>query len=271
MPVDTEELISRFTIESHQCVDRRGYVPAASGIPTFRGDDGLWRQFQGRGTGHAGSVCHEPAAGVGRARLAARDRLPVRTRHTKCSSECTTRFHTDHAERGRPSQRARRHPPHDQVSRFDPGVAPCRRVRRARLENRDAPLESLPPLCPRGGTLVRRGLFGDIDPRFLERSQPPWPVPTCSFRSAHPRSSTRRRLLLHHASCNGAFTVEINPGATDVSRVVDLPIAAPAEDARNARRQNQDGQRRVTGRGHQIRGSVTSCWRRVLGVLLVGL
>jgi hypothetical protein len=25
--------------------------------------------------------------------------------------------------------------------------------------------------------------------------------------------------------------VEINPGATDISRMVDLPIAAPAEDA----------------------------------------
>ena len=37
--------------------------------------------------------------------------------------------------------------------------------------------------------------------------------------------------LLHHAKRNGAFTVEINPGATDVSRMVDLPIAAPAEDA----------------------------------------
>jgi NAD-dependent deacetylase len=37
--------------------------------------------------------------------------------------------------------------------------------------------------------------------------------------------------LVHLAKRAGAFTVEINPGASDASHTVDLPIAAPAEDA----------------------------------------
>jgi hypothetical protein len=37
--------------------------------------------------------------------------------------------------------------------------------------------------------------------------------------------------LLHQAHRAGAFTAEINPGATGASGTVDLAIAAPAEDA----------------------------------------
>jgi NAD-dependent deacetylase len=37
--------------------------------------------------------------------------------------------------------------------------------------------------------------------------------------------------LLHEAKRRGAFTVEINPEATDASQVVDVAIAEPAEVA----------------------------------------
>ena len=48
--------------------------------------------------------------------------------------------------------------------------------------------------------------------------------------------------LLHHAKRNGAFTVEINPGATDVSRIGrSADRRAGGRRARDARRRDQDG------------------------------
>src|SRR5688572_24188517 len=46
MPVDTEELISRLRSSKATVVLTGAGVSAASGIPTFRGEDGLWRQFR---------------------------------------------------------------------------------------------------------------------------------------------------------------------------------------------------------------------------------
>jgi NAD-dependent deacetylase len=40
--------------------------------------------------------------------------------------------------------------------------------------------------------------------------------------------------LLHEAKRHGAFTVEINPDATDASHLVDVAIAEPAEVALGA-------------------------------------
>src|SRR6188768_3962783 len=46
MPVDTEELISRLRSSKSTVVLTGAGVSAASGVPTFRGQDGLWRQFR---------------------------------------------------------------------------------------------------------------------------------------------------------------------------------------------------------------------------------
>jgi NAD-dependent deacetylase len=74
--------------------------------------------------------------------------------------------------------------------------------------------------------------FGEnIDPDVLERSSKAaataevvLSVGTSSL--VYPAAG-----LLHHARRAGAFTAEINPGATGASGTVDLAIAAPAEDA----------------------------------------
>src|SRR3954470_4479744 len=46
MPVDTEELVTRLRNARALVVLTGAGVSAASGVPTFRGDDGLWRQYQ---------------------------------------------------------------------------------------------------------------------------------------------------------------------------------------------------------------------------------
>ena len=46
MPTDTEDLVSRLR-NAHTIVVLTGVgVSAASGIPTFRGDDGLWKHYR---------------------------------------------------------------------------------------------------------------------------------------------------------------------------------------------------------------------------------
>src|SRR5687767_15266801 len=46
MPADTEDLVSRLRAARTVVVVTGAGVSAASGIPTFRGDDGLWRSFR---------------------------------------------------------------------------------------------------------------------------------------------------------------------------------------------------------------------------------
>ena len=46
MPTDTEELVYRLRNARTIVALTGAGVSAASGIPTFRGDDGLWRNFR---------------------------------------------------------------------------------------------------------------------------------------------------------------------------------------------------------------------------------
>ncbi|MGH9309851.1 MAG: Sir2 family NAD-dependent protein deacetylase, partial [Vicinamibacterales bacterium] len=101
-------------------------------------------------------------------------------------------------------------------------------------EDRSTPLGALPPACPTCGGLARPGVvwFGEsIDPEILERAS------TAAANADVLLSIGTSSLvfpaagLLHHARRAGAFTAEINPGATGASGDVDLAIAAPAEHA----------------------------------------
>ena len=212
-------------------------VSAASGIPTFRGDDGLWRQFRAEDLATPEAFAMNPqlvwewydwrrTAIAGGA---------ARTRRTKCSRAGAQRpgFTLITQNVDGLHERAGTH----NVIRFHGSIWELRCAAECGApawENHDAPLTSLPPTCPSCGGIARPGVvwFGEnIDPEVLERSSAAaagadvfLSVGTSSL--VYPAAG-----LLHHAKRNGAFTVEINPGATDVSRVVDLPIAAPAEDA----------------------------------------
>ena len=236
MPVDTEELVTRLRNARSLVVLTGAGVSAASGVPTFRGDDGLWRQYQAEDLATPEAFARDPrlvwewydwrrttiaaarpnAAHEVLARWSTRSGFVLITQnvdglHERAGTRNVIRFHGSiwelrcAAECGAPA-----------------------------WENHDTPLQPLPPLCPACGGIARPGVvwFGEnIDPAVLARSSDAaggadvfLSVGTSSL--VYPAAG-----LLHHAKRNGAFTVEINPGATDVSRVVDLPIAAPAEDA----------------------------------------
>ena len=98
-------------------------------------------------------------------------------------------------------------------------------------EDRRAPLPSLPPRCPSCLGLARPGVvwFGEsIDRAVLTRCEA---ALACDvFLSVGTSSVVYPAAgLVHTARGYGAFTVEINPAATDAAAALDLAIAAPAE------------------------------------------
>jgi NAD-dependent deacetylase len=211
-------------------------VSAASGVPTFRGKDGLWRNLRAEDLATPEAFAHDPqtvwewydwrracvagcqpnAAHEILARWSARPGFTLITQnvdglHERAGTANVIRFHGSLWELR---------------CAADCGVAPW--------EDRSVPLEPLPPPCPACGGLARPGVvwYGEtIDPDVLERSSVAaehadvfLSIGTSSL--VYPAAA-----LMHLARRSGAFTVEINPGATGASHTVDLPIAAPAEDA----------------------------------------
>jgi NAD-dependent deacetylase len=94
------------------------------------------------------------------------------------------------------------------------------------------PLASLPPRCPHCGALARPAVvwFGEpLDPDVLDAA-----ARACEcdvFLSVGTSSLVYPAAgLLHDAKRHGAFTIEINPDATDASAIVDCTIRAAAED-----------------------------------------
>ena len=236
MPVDTEELITRLRAARAITVLTGAGVSAASGVPTFRGEDGLWRKYRAEelATPEAFAMdpklvwewydwrrgliagCSPNAAHKVLAKWSARPGFALITQnvdglHERAGTANVIRFHGSIWELR---------------CAAECGAAPW--------EDRSAPLPSLPPACPSCGGIARPGVvwFGEnIDPDVLDRASTTAASADVFLSVGTSSLVFPAAALLHHAKRHGAFTVEINPGATDVSKVVDLPIAAPAEDA----------------------------------------
>lgn len=236
MPVDTEELVTRLRNARRTVVLTGAGVSAASGVPTFRGADGLWRTYRAEELATPEAFAHDPktvwewydwrrtvlagcspnAAHDVLARWSARPGFTLITQnvdglHERAGTANVIRFHGSIWQLR---------------CAADCGAPPW--------EDRSAPMGALPPACPTCGGLARPGVvwFGEsIDPEILERAS------TAAANADVLLSIGTSSLvfpaagLLHHARRAGAFTAEINPGATGASGDVDLAIAAPAEHA----------------------------------------
>jgi NAD-dependent deacetylase len=235
MPASLEHLRERLARASRITVLTGAGVSAASGVPTFRGADGLWRThraenlatpeacqcnptlvwewYDWRRTLMAGcqpNAAHEVLARWTHERGAALITQNVDGLHELAGSRDVVRFHGS-----------------IWMLRCVHGCG------RPDWEDRTAPLPSLPPLCPSCGGLARPAVtwFGEIiDPRVLERCAVA--VDCELFLSVGTSALVYPAAgLLYEAHRRGAFTVEINPHATDASDLVDLAIALPAERA----------------------------------------
>ena len=236
MPVDTEELVNRLRNARRLVVLTGAGVSAGSGVPTFRGDDGLWRNYRAEELATPEAFAHDPrtvwewydwrrsliarcapnAAHDVLARWSARDGFTLITQnvdglHERAGTHHVIRFHGSIWE-----------------LRCAAGCG------QPPWDDRTTPLASLPPLCPRCGGLARPGVvwFGEtIDPDVLQRASDAATAADVLLSIGTSSVVFPAAGLLHHARRNGAFTAEINPGATGASGSVDLAIAAPAEDA----------------------------------------
>jgi NAD-dependent deacetylase len=215
-------------------------VSAASGIPTFRGPGGLWRDFRPEELATPEAFARDPKTVwewyawrrdlVAKARpnrahevLAAWSRRFPRFTlitqnvdglHERAGTENVVRFHGSLWELSCAARCA--------------GSPPS-------WGHRD-PFDSFPPVCPFCGGLARPGVvwFGEAIPlEALSRAREALDCDVCiaagTSAVVYPAAG-----LVAEAREKGAWTAEINPEATPASASVDLAVACPAEQALDA-------------------------------------
>ena len=212
-------------------------VSAASGIPTFRGPGGLWRNCRPEELATPEAFARDPnlvwewyawrrdlvaKAHPNRAHevLAAWSRRFPRFTlitqnvdglHERAGTENVIRFHGSLWELSCASRCA--------------GSPPAWR--------HDEPFDTLPPTCPFCAGLARPGVvwFGEAIPLdALSRARAALDCDVCiavgTSAVVYPAAA-----LVAEAAERGAWTAEINPEATPASAAVDLALACPAEQA----------------------------------------
>jgi NAD-dependent deacetylase len=208
-------------------------VSVASGVPTFRGPGGLWRNYRPEDLATPEAFARDPrlvwewydwrrtligacrpnGAHHALARLSNRDGFTLITQnvdglHELAGTRSVIRFHG---------------------SIWDVRCTACAAVR----ADRSAPLAVLPPTCARCGAVERPGVvwFGEtINPGVLARCADALKcdvfVSIGTSSVVYPAAG-----LMLAARGTGAFTAEINPVPTEAAAGVDLAIAMNAEDA----------------------------------------
>jgi NAD-dependent deacetylase len=211
-------------------------VSAASGVPTFRGPGGLWKDFRPEELATPEAFARDPRLVWEwydwRRRLVSECR-PNSAHEVLAAWSCRFPVFTLVTQNvdGLHEAAGTRN-----VVRFHGSIweVLCERGCRAgpRREDRTVPFPILPPPCLCGGAL-RPGVvwFGEaIDPSILDASAAATDCDVCiavgTSAVVFPAAG-----LLPEAKQRGAFTAEINPEATPATRSVDCAIAGRAEDA----------------------------------------
>jgi NAD-dependent deacetylase len=210
-------------------------VSAASGIPTFRGAAGLWKNYRATDLATPDAFRRDPATvwewyGWRREQIAlavpneahrvlaqwtrARDRWRVVTQnvddlHLRAGTRDLVRLHGSIWE-----------------------LSCWSGCGHERWRDQRVPLPDMPPRCPGCGGLGRPGVvwFGEsLEPADVMRAQA---LAACDVFIAAGTSAVVYPAagLLHEARASGAFTAEMNLEATDATSAVDAAIHAPVEE-----------------------------------------
>jgi NAD-dependent deacetylase len=229
------ELRHRLATASRVTVLTGAGVSAASGVPTFRGQHGLWRTHRAEDLATPEAFARNPTLVwewydwrrtlMAACRPNAAHEVLARWTHERDVTLITQNVDGLHELAGSRD-----------VVRFHGSIWMLRCAGgcgRPEWEDRTAPLPALPPRCPSCGGLARPAVtwFGEIiDAGVLLRCAEA--VDCDLFLSVGTSAIVYPAAgLLHEAHRRGAFTVEINPNATDASDLVDLAVAMPAEEA----------------------------------------
>jgi NAD-dependent deacetylase len=208
-------------------------VSAASGVPTFRGAGGLWRNRQAQQLATPEAFAHDPGLVwewyawrrqvISRCAPNAAHQTIARWSEAPGFTLVTQNVDGLHERAGTLN-----------VIRYHGSIWTLKCSGRCGAPDWDdlsVPLDPLPPRCPRCGALARPGVvwFGE-------------PIPPAALRAADAATACDVFLsvgtsgvvypaagLITAAKARGAFTVEINPETTGLD--VDVAIAMPAEEA----------------------------------------
>ena len=211
-------------------------VSAASGVPTFRGAGGLWRQFRAEQLATPAAFARDPALvwewyDWRRGLIAAcqpnraHEVLAAWSRRMAGFTLVTQNVDGLHERAGTA-----------QVTRLHGSIWALRCWQdcgHPGWTDTATPLDPLPPRCPACKGLARPGVvwFGEtLDPADLQRADA---ATRCDVLLVIGTSAVVYPAagLIGLARTRGAFVIEINPDATPAGRDVDLAIRRPAEQA----------------------------------------
>lgn len=211
-------------------------ISVASGVPTFRGASGLWKDFRPEDLATPEAFARDPKfvwEWYDSRRSALRSIQPNRGHEVLAAwSRRIQNFtlitqNVDGLHEGAGTRNVVRF----HGSLWDVGCWEECPESPFRWRDETCPYPTLPPPCPHCGGFLRPGVvwFGEtIDPEVLERSGR---ATDCDLFLAigtsalvHPAAG-----LIEAARSRGAFTVEINPEPTPARAVVDLPIQGASE------------------------------------------
>lgn len=230
------ELATRLRAAGRITVLTGAGVSAASGVPTFRGAGGLWKNYSAQDLATPEAFRRNPALVWEwynwRRELVAKCRpnaahyvLAAWSRRFPGFQLITQNVDGLHERAGTAS-----------VLRFHGSLWEVQCWERcaaspARWRDETVPCLQLPPSCPYCGGLLRPGVvwFGEaIDPEILEQS---FAAARCDLFLSVGTSTVVYPAagLAHEAKRHGAFTAEINPEETPASELVDISIRAGAE------------------------------------------
>jgi len=232
------ELVSSRLREARRITALTGAgVSAASGIPTFRGADGLWKKVRAETLATPEAFENDPKlvwewydwrrGMITSAKPnAAHDVLARWTRERPKFTLITQNVDGLHERAGA-----------ERLIRLHGSIWHVRCWRSCadgRTDWRDdtVPLPRLPPTCPHCGGLVRPGVvwFGEaLDPAIVQRAAA---ATACDVFLTIGTSSVVYPAagLVHQAKRHGAFTVEINTDETDATSAVDVMLKGKAEE-----------------------------------------
>lgn len=234
---DVLVLAARLKATSRVTVVAGAGLSAASGVPTFRGPGGLWKDFRPEELATPEAFARDPRLVWEwydwRRQMIAKC-LPNRAHEVLAAWSrrfpefaLVTQNVDGLDERAGTGNVLRFHGSIWELSCWDG----CRAAPR-RWRDDTTPVPELPPRCPHCGGLARPGVvwFGEpIDPEVMRAALEALDCDVCLVVGTSAVVYPAAGLVLE-AGRRGAFTAEINPEPTEVAGELDLAIAGRAEE-----------------------------------------
>jgi NAD-dependent deacetylase len=224
-------------------------VSAASGVPTFRGADGLWREYRAADLATPQAFARDPRLvwewyAWRREKIAACQpnrahevlaTWTMRNPHCRLVTQNVDDLHVRAAARLHPTQKR------DQLIQLHGSIwelscwTRCPASPKSWRDER-VPLPEAVPTCPACGGLARPAVVWFGEPLDRANVQAAAAATVCDVYLTVGTSAVVYPAagFLHDAHRHGAFTAEINLEETPASSSVDVAIRAPAEDVLDA-------------------------------------